>query len=72
MTARRTARKTHLDASAVPVEKALLHRAVAITASATEVLADSGDTETAETLAAHIRLDIAMEFRALAEELHWH
>ena len=62
---RREQRRTHLDASVVPVERALLARAGDISASANEVLKAVGDTATAETLAAHIRLDVAQEFRAL-------
>lgn len=68
---RREQRRTHLDASVVPVERALLARAGAISASVMEVFSAAGDTETAETLAAHVRLDLAQEFRDLADELHY-
>lgn len=68
---RRTERRKHLEASVVPVERALLARAGAISESVMEVFSAAGDTVTAETLAAHIRLDVAQEFRTLAEELHW-
>ena len=72
---RRTQRKTHLDASVVPVERALLARAEdlenlalsargASAAHGFEVLAK--DNLTAGTASA-----VAVEFRALAEELHW-
>lgn len=73
---RREQRRTHLDAASVPVERALLARADqlenealsargASAALGERVFARGGVT--AETVQA-----IAAEFRALAEELHWH
>lgn len=64
---RREHRKTHLDASAVPVERALIARAQDI------------EMRTARAPVTHemtpgecvILLRVAVEFRALAEELHW-
>jgi hypothetical protein len=55
---RREQRKTHLDASVIPVERALLARA-----------------DELEKRTQHIEeipwVQVAAEFRALAEELHW-
>jgi hypothetical protein len=61
---RREVRRTHLDASAVPVERALLCRAARLESVPEETgLAGGEDT---------IREWVAAEFRMLAEELHWH
>jgi hypothetical protein len=76
---RREQRKTHLDASVVPMERALLARAADMeSASATFRQAASapplaGDEAAAQSaLARAAVLDVtASEFRALAEELHW-
>lgn len=54
-------RKRHLDASVVPVERALLHRADEL--EAREAPEHIGGKPAAEWLAA--------EFRTLAEELHY-
>ena len=58
---RRETRKTYLDASVIPVEQALLHRAEVLQQESLRV----GPTSllTLQT--------IADEFRALAAELHW-
>jgi hypothetical protein len=55
--ARTERRKTHLDASVIPVEKSFLARAEALEQSLA-----------VPTVAAWL----AAEYRALAEELHWH
>jgi hypothetical protein len=66
---RRELRRTHLDASVVPVERALLARA--------DELAFAGQTALdneeggAEVLLGTVRAAIGQEFRAMAEELHW-
>ena len=62
---RREQRRTHLDASAVPVERALNARADELIQHAGRLRADGGD-EAADTYGY-----MAYEFRALAEELHW-
>jgi hypothetical protein len=56
---RRTQRRTHLDASVVPVERALLARA--------QVLESGADDDNAEPAWPFL----AAEFRELAEELHY-
>jgi hypothetical protein len=58
---RRENRRTHLDASVVPVERALLARAGEL----------EQPVDTAERIDM-IKFTVAAEFRALAEELHWH
>jgi hypothetical protein len=63
---RREQRRTHLDASVVPVERAYLARADALV-EANEPL--SGDLTTPFPHA--VALLFAAEFRNLAEELHW-
>lgn len=60
---RREQRRTHLDASTVPVERALIARAQGLAARAAPMPPGS-DTS-------HILLTIAAEYTALAEELHW-
>jgi hypothetical protein len=57
---RRENRKTHLDASVVPVERALLARAEALEDGSRQT--DGGNVS---------YLFVAVEFRKLAEELHW-
>jgi hypothetical protein len=59
---RREQRRTHLDASVVPVERALLHRA--------EELFDRAGRQI-DNVSRSIDLEMSAEFRALAEELHW-
>lgn len=59
---RRTVRRTHLDASAVPVERALLDRASRLNERGTAMLPGFE----ADTL-----LAISAEFTELAEALHW-
>ena len=55
-------RKRHLDASVVPVERALLHRADELERSVQHKLTlEAASTSTW----------LAAEFRALAEELHY-
>lgn len=62
---RRTQRKTHLDASAVPVERALLSRADFLDLVAQDHVSKGNTVNvTVATL-------MSSEFRALAEELHW-
>lgn len=65
---RRTSRKTHLDASVVPVEQALLARAEQLSRSAKveEITADLASEANRAIYRA-----MAREFRYLAEELHW-
>lgn len=65
---RRPQRRTHLDASVVPVERALLARAEQLSRSAKveEITADLA-SETNRV----IYREMAREFRDLAEELHW-
>lgn len=66
---RREQRRTHLDASVVPVERALLARAVVL----------DGRSDTAPDhpelgigpAEARLLHETASEFRALAEELHY-
>lgn len=62
---RRTVRRKHLDASVVPVERALLGRADALAKTA------ASDDEEGATMPRDIAAAIEGEFRALAEELHW-
>jgi len=57
---RREQRRTHLDASVVPVERALVARAEKLEDQSRKT--DGGNVN---------YLFIAAEFRALAEELHW-
>ena len=63
---RREVRRTHLDASVVPVERAYLARADAL-AEANEPLGGNLTTPFPHAVA----LLFAAEFRNLAEELHW-
>jgi type IV secretory pathway VirD2 relaxase len=60
---RREKRRTHLDVSVVPVERALLARA--------EAMARTSGDETASDIECALALAVAGEFVALAEELHW-
>ena len=73
---RREQRRTHLDASAVPVERALLARAGEIGsdyAAARKAARVHGvQSDMAEVIADAMAEPVATEFRALAEELHWH
>jgi hypothetical protein len=69
---RREQRKTHLDASVVPVERALLARAdklenEALSAAGTSAVLGERAAAGASATAARV----AAEFRVLAEELHW-
>lgn len=63
---RRENRRTHLDASAVPVERALIARAKEI---------EQDDLTTSANMSPEVvtavQVILAAEFRALAEELHW-
>jgi hypothetical protein len=76
---RREQRKTHLDASVVPVERALLARAGQVGSDLGTVrreLRVHGITERdarglTEVIANSVAAIVAAEFRALAEELHW-
>lgn len=65
---RRETRRTHLDASAVPVERALIARAESLDGAVAERMA-SGDTMDMLTLTSY-RV-FSDQFRDLAEELHW-
>lgn len=72
---RREFRRTHLDASVVPVERALLARASGIGsdyAAARKAARTHGvQSDMAEVIADAMAELVATEFRALAEELHW-
>lgn len=75
MPQRRATRKTHLDASVVPVEMALLARAedldnLALTARGASA-AVGGPVLVREGMTHETAQAIADEFHALAEELHW-
>ena len=59
---RREVRRTHLDAHAVPVERALLARATRLSERGTAM--QPGPE-------ADVLLTISAEFAELAEELHW-
>lgn len=59
-------RKTHLDASVVPVERALNEQAKAL-----EQMAMSPAVAGSDPADAVIMARMATEFRALAEELHY-
>ena len=70
---RREQRRTHLDASAVPVERALLARAAALTAEpGYEVREVVACERVVPMMSVTERAWLAGEFRTLAEELHWH
>ena len=73
---RRIQRRTHLDASVLPVEQALLHRASDLenlAMSARGAGAAIGKAVYAKDNLPHEAASaIAAEFRLLAEELHWH
>lgn len=72
---RRERRRTHLDASVVPVERALLARTEALSQDAMQVFAVLGpecEGDSAARIEPNLKLMLAAEFRALAEELHWH
>lgn len=70
---RRTQRNKHLDASIVPVERALLERAEFLSARASQrnsineafIIENGPDIESA------LDVRVAEEFRALADELHY-
>jgi hypothetical protein len=63
-TPRRPQRRTHLDASVLPVEQALLTRAAD--------LQEQGREKPPGSDTSLILLILAQEHRDLAEELHWH
>lgn len=67
---RRENRRTHLDASVVPVERALLARAGVLEQHVAEITARL-DKGAALPEFAEDKLTLAAEFRALAEDLHW-
>lgn len=60
---RRTQRKTHLDASTVPVERALLARAA--------LVQETGSHLPPGTVEGLVLLMFAAQLTELAEELHW-
>lgn len=76
---RRESPKTHLDASTVPVERAYLARAEVLSSEAMRVFAVLGperngpgmDPDWRERIEPSLKLMLAAEFRALAEELHY-
>lgn len=69
---RRTQRRKHLDASAIPIEEALLHRALILEVRAKRTAWDATHPELGiHPEEAQILQVMATEFRALAEELHW-
>jgi hypothetical protein len=73
---RREQRRTRLDASVVPVEQALLARAGELSSNAMQafsVLGPECEDGTADParIEPNLKLMLADEFRALAEELHW-
>lgn len=73
---RRQQRKTHLDASVVPVERALLARAHEISTDAMGTFAVLGPeredgTPDLARIEPNLKLMLAAEFRNLAEELHY-
>ena len=59
---RREVRRTHLDASVMPAERALLARAQHL---------DELEKDHADQPGAFSPADLAAQFRSLAEELHW-
>ena len=73
---RRARRNTYLDASVVPVERALLARAGEIgsdyAAARAAAAAHGVQSNLAEIIADAVATLVATEFTALAEELHWH
>lgn len=73
---RREQRRTHLDASVVPVERALLARADLIgsdyAAARRAARVHGVQSDMAEVIADAMAGLVAAEFRALAEELHFH
>lgn len=73
---RRENRKTHLDASVVPVERALLARAHEMSSGAMQAFAILGPeredgTDVPARIEPNLKLMMAAEFRNLAEELHY-
>lgn len=73
---RREQRRTHLDASVVPVERALLARAHELSSGAMQAFAvlgperEDGTVDPAR-IEPNLKLMLGAEFRALADELHW-
>lgn len=71
---RREHRKTHLDASVVPVERALLERAITLSRQVIDEPDLTGATEE-QAMAAGVllavRAHVSAELLALAEELHY-
>lgn len=68
---RRENRRTHLDVSVVPVERALLARAAALEGHAASYERDVLEPGGALPEFIEDKLTLAREFRALAEELHF-
>jgi hypothetical protein len=82
---RREQRRTHLDASVVPVERALLARAATLEteevngayraeirkAARVAGMGPGESTEITEALVCVVRAAVAEQLRALAEELHF-
>jgi hypothetical protein len=73
---RRPQRRTHLDASVVPVERALLARAHELSSDAMQAFAILGPeredgTADPARIGPNLKLIVAAEFRLLAEELHY-
>lgn len=73
--ARRDQRRTHLDASAVPVERALLARADSpepVASSLIEAAHAAGITDQQlDIITDIVSCMVFNQFRLLAEELHW-
>ena len=65
---RREQRRTHLDASVVPVERALLARADTLDQAARDEISRGVAVNMIRVTAADL---VADEFRMLAEALHW-
>ena len=65
---RREQRRTHLDASVVPVERALLARADTLEQAIRDEMGGGAAVNMIRVTAADI---VADEFRMLAEALHW-
>lgn len=65
-------RRAHIDAAAVPIERALIARAEALEESEPVATLEAGPEAAAMLQAVqHSHRFVAAEFRRLAEELHW-
>lgn len=68
---RRTQRRTHLDASVLPVERAFLARAAAIQAQVSALSTAPVVDDLTDSIMAGALTVVAQEYRTMAEELHW-